>query len=59
MPAGVTASFNTTTFSGSSGSATLKLTASSGTPTGTYQIYINASGSGVFHQSSVMLTVTP
>lgn len=59
MPAGVTASFSSTTIPGSSGSSTLTLTASSGTPTGTYQIYINASGSGVFHQNSVMLTVNP
>jgi hypothetical protein len=59
MPAGVTASYSTTTIPGSSGSAILKLTASPGMPTGTYQIYINASGSGAFHQNSVMLTVNP
>lgn len=59
MPTGVTASFNTTTIPGSSGSVTLTLTASPGTPTGTYQIYINASGSGAFHQASLMLTVNP
>jgi hypothetical protein len=59
MPSGVTASFSSTTIPGSSGSSTLTLTASPGTPTGTYQIYINASGSGVFHQNSVTLTVNP
>jgi len=59
MPTGVTASFSSTTIPGSSGSSTLTLTASSGTPTGTYQIFINASGSGVFHQSSVTLVVNP
>jgi hypothetical protein len=58
MPAGVTASFSSTTIPGSSGSSTLTLTASSGTAPGTYQIYINASGSGRFHQDSVMLTIT-
>jgi hypothetical protein len=58
MPAGLSASFSSTTIPGSSGSSTLTLKASSGTPTGTYQIFINASGSGAFHQSSVMLTVT-
>lgn len=59
MPAGVTASFTSTTIAGSSGSSTLTLTASPGVAAGTYQIYINASGSGRFHQDSVMLTVTP
>lgn len=59
LPGGVTASFNSTTIPGSSGSATLTLTASSGTKVGTYTIYLNASGSGVFHQDSVTLTVNP
>jgi hypothetical protein len=60
MPAGVSASFApTATIPGSSGSSTLTLTASPGAPVGTWQIYINASGSGVFHQDSVMLTITP
>ena len=59
MPAGVTASFGSSTIPGSSGSSTLTLTASPGTTPGVYQIYINASGSGRFHQNSVMLTVTP
>lgn len=59
MPAGVTASFSSSTITGSSGSSALTLTASPGTTPGTYQIYINAAGSGVFHQNSVMLTVTP
>lgn len=59
MPAGVTASFNSSTIPGSSGSSMLTLTASPGTTPGVYQIYINASGSGRFHQNSVTLTVTP
>jgi len=59
MPAGVTASFSSTTIPGSSGSSTLTLTASSGTTPGTYQIFITASGSGAIHQSSVNLVVNP
>lgn len=59
MPNGVTASFSSTTIPGSSGNSTLTLTSSPGTTPGTYQIFINASGSGAFHQNSVMLVVTP
>jgi len=59
MPAGVTAVFSPTMIPGSSGSSTLTLTASSGTPTGSYTIYINASGSGAIHQASVTLVVNP
>jgi len=59
MPAGVTASFVPPTVPGSSGTSTFTLTASGGTPPGTYQIYINASGSGAFHQNSVTLVVNP
>jgi hypothetical protein len=59
MPAGVTASFNSTTIPGSSGSSVLTLSASHGTTPGTYQVFITSSGSGAIHQSSVMLTVNP
>ena len=59
MPAGLSASFSQATIPGSSGSVTVTLTASSGTPPGTYQLAINASGSGAFHQAGITLTVTP
>ncbi len=59
MPAGLTAMFTPPTIPGSSGSSTLTITASSGTPPGTYIIDINAAGSGAFNQGSVTITVTP
>jgi len=59
LPPGVTAGFNPGTIPASSGSSTFTLTASPGTPPGTYQVYVNASGSGRFHQNSVTLTVNP
>lgn len=59
MPAGATANFNPPTIAGSSGNSTLTVTVGSGTPPGSYQIVITATGIGVIHQSSVTLTVTP
>jgi FG-GAP-like repeat len=59
LPAGVTAVFAPSTVSGGSGSSTLTLYASSGTPPGTYSIYITSTGSGVAHQTYVTLVVNP
>jgi len=59
LPAGATATFMPSTIFGSSGSSTLTITTASGTPPGTYQIIVTSSGTGVIHQASVTLTVTP
>jgi hypothetical protein len=54
-----TALFSPAAIPGSSGSSTLTVTVPSGTAAGTYQLIINMSGSGVFHQAGVTLNVTP
>jgi hypothetical protein len=59
LPPGANAMFSPATIPGSSGSSTLTITTPSGTPQGNYQIDITSRGSGVIHQTSVQLTVTP
>jgi hypothetical protein len=59
LPAGATTSFTPATIPGSSGSSTLIITTASGTPPGTYRIDVTSTGSGVIHQTSVNLVVTP
>ncbi|MGA2418670.1 MAG: FG-GAP-like repeat-containing protein [Candidatus Acidiferrum sp.] len=59
LPPGATASFSPATIPASSGSSTLTIDVASGTPTGSYQINVSSTGSGVIHESSVTLTVTP
>ena len=60
LPPGATATFApSTTIPGSNGSATLNIAVPSGTPQGTYQIFITSQAAGVVHQGSVSLVVTP
>jgi len=59
LPPGATASFSPSTIPGSSGSSTLSITTVSGTPVGAYQVLITSMATGVVHQTSVTLNVTP
>lgn len=59
LPAGATVNLSPLTIPGSSGSSTLTITTVSGTPAGNYQILITSAATGVVHQTSVTLTVTP
>lgn len=59
LPPGATASFNPSTIPGGSGSSMLSITTVSGTPPGAYQVVITSTATGVVHQTSVTLTVTP
>jgi hypothetical protein len=59
LPPGATASFSPATIPASSGSSTLTINVASGTPPGSYQINVSSTGSGVIHEGSVNLTVTP
>jgi hypothetical protein len=59
LPAGATANFMPSVVQSSSGTSTLVITTAAGTPPGVYQINISSTGTGVIHQTSVSLTVTP
>lgn len=59
LPAGASVMFSAPTILGSNGSSAMTVTTSSGTPPGSYQIFITSTGSGVIHQGSVILVVTP
>lgn len=59
LPPGATANFSPSTIPASSGSSTLMITTVSGTPTGAYQVVITSAATGVVHQTSVTLNVTP
>jgi subtilase family serine protease len=57
MPAGVTATFNPTSITGS-GSSSLNLAVASTTATGTYTITVTGTGGGLTKTTTVSLTVT-
>ena len=60
LPAGVTGAFSPAAIiPASSGTSTLTLTVPAGTPQGTYQVFITSTGTGVIHQGSATLVVTP
>lgn len=59
LPPGATANFSPSTIPASSGSSTLSITTVSGTAPGAYQVVITSMATGVVHQTSVTLTVTP
>ena len=59
LPPGATPNFSPSTIAASSGSSTLRITTVSGTPPGNYQVFITSTGTGVVHQTSVTLIVTP
>lgn len=59
LPPGASANFSPSTIPGSSGASTLKITTASGTPPGVYQVVITSAATGVVHQTSVTLYVTP
>lgn len=59
LPPGAAAAFSpTATIPGSSGTCSLTITTSTGTPMGNYSLLITATGSGVVHQLSTNLIVT-
>lgn len=58
LPAGVTASFSSTTIAGGSGSSNLNVTVGSSVAAGSYSITVTATGGGVTHTLSVPLVVT-
>jgi hypothetical protein len=59
LPPGATSGFTPATIPGGSGSSMLTITTPSGTPAGTYQVFITSTGAGVIHQGGVSLVVTP
>jgi hypothetical protein len=58
LPPGATASFTLGTISASSGTSTLNINVPSGTPSGTYAIFVTSTAAGVIHQGGTTLTVT-
>lgn len=58
VPAGVTASFLSSTITGGSGSANLNVTVGSSVVAGSYTITVSATGGGVTHTLAVPLSVT-
>lgn len=59
LPPGATANFSPSTILAGSGSSMLRITTVSGTPPGNYQVFVTSTATGVIHQTSVTLTVTP